>query len=100
MLCCALLCAAGCASRTSRQPDPSLAGLWRDYQQLPGHRALAVAGSFRSDRWVAGMSGGHATPADAEQSALERCRAERVRRREQAMCRIYAVGDEIVWTGS
>ena len=100
LACAALSCAVACTSRSPGSlPDPSLGEIWREYERLPEQRALAVAGSFRSDRWVAGYSGGHASAADAERAALEECRARRVRDREQAMCRLYAIGDEIVWTG-
>jgi hypothetical protein len=97
-LACAIGWALACASRPS-EPDPSLATLWRDYQSLADFRAIAVAGNFRNDRWVAGVSGGHPSQADAEKAALAECRVRRLHAREQAMCQLYAVGDEIVWTG-
>ena len=97
-LVCAAFAELACAS-TPQRLDPSLEKLWRDYERLADHRAIAVAGNFRNDRWVAGVSGGHATSADAEQAALEECRVRRLRQREQAMCRLYAVGEEIVWEG-
>jgi hypothetical protein len=73
--------------------------VWGAYQKLPSERALAVAGDLRRDHWVAGASGGHATREEAEQAALSECRVRRGLRRMQAACRLYAVGDEIVWAG-
>jgi len=91
--------ALACAAAKPTAPDDSLAALWRDYRALPGHRALAIAGDFRRERWVAASSAGHVTRAAAEQSALSECRTRRIRQRTQAMCQLYAIGDEIVWPG-
>ena len=91
-----VLCAA-CTTRPS--PHRELASIWRDYRALPEQRALAIAGEFRHDRWVAGASGGHALSDEAEAGALRECQRRRVQRRMQAACRVYAVGDEVVWPG-
>jgi len=80
-------------------PHPDLAAAWRDFLALPAERALAIAGDPRRDRWVAGLSGGHATRGQAEAEALLECRRRRGMRRMQAACALYAVGDEIVWQG-
>ena len=80
-------------------PHPDLAPVWRDFLALPAERAMAIAGDPRRDRWVAGLSGGHATSSQAEAEALVECRKRRGRRRMQAECVLYAVGDEIVWRG-
>ena len=90
--------AIACASKTPK-PDAHLARVWRDYRALPEQRALAIAGDLRRNLWVAGSSGGHATRADAEAAALRECRARRLRQRAQAQCQLYAIGDEVVWTG-
>ncbi len=87
-------CAAGPAA-----PHHALAPVWRDYSALPEQRALAIAGELRHDRWVAGASGGHALPGEAEAAALRECQRRRVQQRMQAPCRVYAVGDEVVWPG-
>ena len=87
-----------CAS-DGRSPHPNLAAAWRDYQALPAERALAIAGDPRSNRWVTGASGGHASRSDAEAGALAQCRARRVARRMRAACALYAVGDAIVRPG-
>jgi hypothetical protein len=92
----AAFAALACTAK-STPPDSSLSAVWRDYRALPAHRALAIAGDPRREQWVAGSSGGHATRDAAEQSALSECRSRRIRQRMQAMCQLYAVGDEIVW---
>ena len=86
-----------CAS--DAPPQPELGAVWRDYQALPGERALAIAGDPRRDRWVAASSGGHAEREQAEAEAVSRCRIRRGLRRMRAECVLYAVGDEIVWRG-
>ena len=88
-----------CAWRDPDLPHPDLAELWRDYKALPEHRALAIAGDYRRDRWVAGASGRHASSQDAKTEALRECEKRRVERRFRAACLLYAVGDEVVWTG-
>ena len=84
-----------CADGAS--PHPNLAPLWRDFVELPRERAMAVAGDPRRPRWVAGVSAGHDTVAEAEAGALRECKARRGFRRMQAECVLYAVGDDIVW---
>ena len=73
--------------------------MWHDYLALPGERALAIAGDPRRDRWVTGASGGHPTREEAEDAALAECGRRRAQRRMQDPCQLYAVADEIVWTG-
>jgi hypothetical protein len=91
-------CVAALSACASSSPaDPELASIWRDYRALPAERALAIAGELRHDQWVAGVSGGHASSADAEAAALRECRRHRAQRRMQAPCLLYAVGDEVVW---
>lgn len=93
----AALLALACATNQPRRPDPSLAEVWRDYRKLPDYRALAIAGNFQKNRWVAGFSGGHETSAEAEAAALRECGVRRLRARAEAACQLYAIGDEIVW---
>src|SRR5262245_33692714 len=88
--------AQGCAAGTAGAPPTELAELWRNYQALPAERALAVAGDPHRV-WVAGVAGGEPTPDEAEFAALAQCRQRRAARRLQVPCRLYAVGDEIVW---
>lgn len=87
----------GCAAGEPKPPHRELAGVWRDYEALPAYRALAIAGQLHRQRWVAGISGGQTTRDRAEAAALEECRKRRLRQRMQAECRLYAVGDEVVW---
>lgn len=89
---------AGCAALEG-PPDRELVPLWSEYTALPPQRALAIAGELRVDRWVAGASGGHATRREAEEAAIAECRRRRTLRRLQDPCRLYAVGDEVVWSG-
>jgi hypothetical protein len=93
-----LAAALACAAQPNH-PDPNLAEVWRDYRKLPEHRALAIAGNLRQDRWVSAASGGHANVPDAEAAALRECAKRRLHARAQAPCQLYAVGDEIVWPG-
>jgi hypothetical protein len=95
---CLALAMSGCAS-DGPTPHRDLTAVWRDFASLPDQRALAVAGDPARDRWVAGASGGHETREQAEAEALLQCRMRRARRRLQAPCALYAVGDEIVWGG-
>jgi hypothetical protein len=96
LLACIALTVQGCAAPIPGEPHAELASLWRKYQALPAERALAVAGDPRR-LWVAGLVGGEATRGEAEFGALAQCRQRRAARRLQAPCRLYAVGDEIVW---
>lgn len=81
----------------SSQPHAALASLWRQYQELPLRRALALSGD--PDRaWVAAMAGGAERQEDAIDAALEGCRQKRKDRRLRTPCLLYAVDDEIVWT--
>ena len=86
----------GCATELS-SPHENLIRVWREYLEMPGQRALAIAGDPRRSRWVAASSGGHATPGAAQQDALRACRVRRGIRRLQPACVLYAVGDQIVW---
>jgi len=92
----ALLLAACVSERGS--PHTGLARTWRDFLALPEHRALAVAGDPERI-WVSGASGGQESPEEAEEAALSECNRRRAQRRMQAACQLYAVGEEIVWTG-
>ena len=93
------LLALACAGGPLPRVDPVLAEVWSDYSELPDARALAVAGELHQDRWVMGSSGGHATEEAAAESAMRECRKHRAEQRTPAACRLYAVGDEIVWSG-
>jgi hypothetical protein len=98
-LCAALAAAvvAACASDRPASAHPDLAPVWRDYLEFPAERAMAIAGDPRRDRWVVGAVGGHTTKEEAAAAAHSQCLERRARRRIQAACIPYAVGDEVVW---
>jgi len=58
-----------------------------DYARQPDFKAVAIS----HIGW--GVSSGHADSVSAERDALDRCR----RRDPRGDCRIYAVGDQVVW---
>jgi hypothetical protein len=88
-------CAIACA--THRAEHRELESVWRDYRALPDQRALAIAGVIERNSLVAGASGGHASSDAARAGALRECQLRRQRMRMQHPCRVYAVGDEVVW---
>jgi hypothetical protein len=77
---------------------PELRSLWRDYRTLPAERALAIAGDPERSRFVAGAVGGLETRAGAESEALRECQRRRQRARIQDPCKMYAIGDEVIWS--
>jgi len=81
---------------TRSEPHPELGATWREYVEMPNQRALAISGD-PEQAWVGAASGGHASLADAETSALAHCRERRIARRLPGPCRVYARGREIVW---
>src|SRR5262245_34166865 len=90
-----------CGACTSPRPPEqrALGTVWLDYEAMPAQRALALAGTLRDNRWVAGAAGGHETSAQAQQEALRVCAIKRQRARMQFPCRLYAIGDKVVWSG-
>ena len=98
MICAAALFAFGCTS-TPAKVDANLSAVWKEYRELPDARALAVAGNPRGDRFVAGLSGGHASSDEAAKSALRECGERRHRMMMPHACKLYAVGDDVVWSG-
>jgi hypothetical protein len=76
---------------------PGFDRLWKDYSKLPEHRALAVCGDPER-LWVAGAVGGAESRRAAREGALKECRKRRESRRLLAPCKIYAIGDEILWS--
>ncbi len=87
---------AACASQVESTGDARFSRLWMRYTGLPSERALVIAGD-PDRRWVGSAVGGHASRAAAESAAFAECDERRIARRLQARCRLYAVGDEIVW---
>lgn len=65
---------------------------WRRYLNLPGEKALAIAGD-RQGLYVSGHAYGHPSAAAAITEALERCEQRRSDRRVPSQCQLYAVGN-------
>lgn len=65
---------------------------WRRYRDLPGEKALALAGD-RHGRYVSGQAYGHSSLTAAITGALERCEQRRSDRRITFECQVYAVGN-------
>ena len=72
---------------------------WHRYRELAPQRALAIAGDPRSV-WVGGTAAGLSSADEAEAQALAECRRQRSRRRMQAPCVLYAIGNEVTVEGS
>jgi hypothetical protein len=70
--------------------------LWREYVKMPDERAFAVAGDPQR-LWVGAAAGGYATREMAEDAVVAECTRRRNARRMQEPCRLYAIGDEVVW---
>ena len=79
-------------------PHPGIDAIWRQYVELPRQRALAIAGD-PNGLWVGAAAGGAAAQTEASERALGECRRKRAQRRMQAPCLLYAVGDDIIWSG-
>jgi hypothetical protein len=73
--------------------------LWHRYRELAPQRALAIAGDPESV-WVGGTAAGLSSAEEAEAQALAVCRRQRARRRMQAPCVLYAIGNEVTVEGS
>ncbi len=86
----------GCASDGEPRADARFVRMWARYAELPRERALAIAGD-PDRRWVGSAVGGRPTRAAAESAAFAECDQQRIERRIQQPCRLYAVGDDIVW---
>lgn len=87
---------AACATGPTPGHRSQLTRLWAQYEQLSPQRALAVAGDPELV-WVGAATGGHESREAAERAALAECQRRRVKSRMQVPCRLYAVGDEVVW---
>jgi hypothetical protein len=63
---------------------------------MDDQRALAISGD--PDRiWVGAAAGGAREAGRAKQSAIDECNRKRLARRLRSPCRLYAVGDRVVW---
>jgi len=90
------LLAPACASNDAPKKLEGLHGFWTEYQELPRHRAMALAGDPEA-RWVAGASGGQASEEEAIRAAMKQCKERRKLRHMMSTCHVYALGSEIVW---
>ena len=81
---------ASCSSSTTPR-NAEFQSVWRNYESLPSHRALAVAGEISKNRYVFGMVGGSPSADEAVEAALRECLEQRAANRMQDSCKIYAV---------
>lgn len=71
---------------------------WNRYKEMPGFKALAVAGDL--DRtYVSGWTSNCCEQQTAIADALQHCEQRRRDRRIRDECRVYAVGNEIYQGG-
>lgn len=82
-----------------QEPPAALESVWRDYLELPGQKAIAIAGSPRRTHWVVGVVSGFQKDADADSAALAECAKRRVASRVQPQCVLFARNEKIVWRG-
>ncbi len=86
----------GCAAGGGGLAPSRFQREFQRYLSLPHQKAFAVAGD-REDNYVFGYSYGWRGPELARDDALEQCNIRRRSLGEEAECRIYAVGNEILW---
>lgn len=86
-----------CLTGDHHRRSSDFEALWRRYQELPEPRALAIAGDPDTTLWVGAAAAGQATQAEAERQAVAKCMEQRAKRRLQVPCRLYAVGDFVIW---
>ena len=67
---------------------------WNRYVHFEPQKALAVAGD-PAGKYAMGYAFGKATRDEAVREALDACALRRSDRRIEAVCRLYAVGNEI-----
>jgi hypothetical protein len=94
---------AGCASwgRPIGMPlrnKTRFASEWKDYTELPGFKALAVAGDL-GGKYVSGWTSEYCEQQSATADALKNCEQRRRDRRIAGQCWVYAIGDEIYQGG-
>jgi hypothetical protein len=88
---------AACAGWREQDRHPlESSKLWKQYEALPDEKALAIAGD-PVGLWVGGAAGGYDTPTRARHAAIAQCKKQRIARRTQHPCLIYAKGLDVVW---
>ena len=66
------------------------------YATLPGNKAIALA-LDRNGRWAHGKVAGFSVQPEASEEALVECAKFRAQAGIQENCRLFAVGDKVVW---
>jgi hypothetical protein len=69
---------------------------FQKYTAKSGNKAIALA-LDNQGRHAFGSIAGHATQAQANEEALAECRTYKTQAGVQGDCRLYAVGDKVVW---
>ena len=67
---------------------------WRAFLGMAPQKAMAIAGDIDS-QYVLGYSHAYPTEDSAIDEALEACEERRTDRRMEALCKLYAFGDEL-----
>ena len=75
---------------------PEFLQVFKDYQGRPEHKAMALAMDAKG-RFAHGVAARASTQAEANQEALAECARFTGQGGLQAPCRLYAVGDQVVW---
>jgi hypothetical protein len=71
---------------------------WKDYEELSGFKALAVAGDL-GGTYVSGWASEYRHQEEATREALKSCEERRRDRRIVDECRIHAIGDKVLEAG-
>jgi len=75
---------------------PEFLPVFQAYTAKAAPKALAVAVNSKG-QWAYASIGNHATQADANEEALAHCARLKAQSDIQESCRLYAVGDKVVW---
>jgi len=89
------LVAVGCGTVGKTPPRSEFEREFQRYLSLPHQKAFAVAGSEEA-RFVFGYGYAWSAPGLAKDAALEQCNVRRRSLGEDAQCRIYAVGNQVL----
>lgn len=73
--------------------------IFEDYKARPGEKAIALAldGGRFSYSVTEGKSDGKASQSEVNEAALAVCEKQRAEGKLNAPCRLYAIGDKVVW---
>jgi len=70
--------------------------LFQTYKAKPAPKAIALA-LDPGGRWAYGSIAGYSTQAEANDEALSECARSKAPSDIKEKCRLYAVGDKVVW---